>query len=36
MGYFSLSAPEWKFVSTEAKLLLKAMLKYNPKERINA
>jgi calcium-dependent protein kinase len=35
-GIFSLSGPEWKSVSREAKLLLKQLLTYNPKERINA
>eukprot|EP00347_Sterkiella_histriomuscorum_P016451 403353126 len=36
VGYFSLSGPEWKAVSREAKLLLKQMLSYVPKDRITA
>lgn len=36
MGYFSLSGPEWKTVSKDAKILLKKMLTYNSKERISA
>lgn len=36
IGYFSLSGPEWKAISREAKLLLKQMLTYVPKERISA
>ena len=36
IGYFSLSGPEWKTISREAKLLLKSMLTYNPAERISS
>jgi len=35
-GYFSLSGPEWKSVSREAKLLLKQLLTYEARERITA
>mmetsp|Transcript_15499 Transcript_15499/g.11278 ORF Transcript_15499/g.11278 Transcript_15499/m.11278 type:complete len:161 (+) Transcript_15499:245-727(+) len=36
VGYFSLSGPEFKFISNDAKVLLRYMLQYNPDERISA
>ena len=35
-GYFSLSGPEWKTVSSKAKMLLKLLLTYEAKERVSA
>jgi serine/threonine protein kinase len=34
-GTFSLDGPEWRMISAEAKLFIKKMLAYNPKERFN-
>jgi calcium-dependent protein kinase len=35
-GYINLNGNEWKSVSNEAKIFLKKLLTYDPKERISA
>lgn len=36
LGYVSLSAPEWKNVSNEAKIFIKKLLQVNPVNRLSA
>jgi len=36
LGYVPLNSAEWKYISKEAKLLVKRMLTYDPDQRITA